>query len=253
MPRMERIPQQNYRRGPLRYPKLRRHSNHALLFNGTSSYVSVTHAASINIGVGDFFIDCWTYFDTSAPDLAPRIAAKLGLPNVYSLNFLVDRATLFLQNITWDGFTTRNVTTPNNTVTPFAWNHIVLNAVGANQSIYVNSVLRGGPSPRHAVANTGNLIIGSRDAVVGLWKGMLDEFRLGLGVSLTEKQIQDSYLRGYAKRELDARVILRMEENSGPTAFDTSGYGNHGTLLPAPTPPTWVDVSKHELLAEAGV
>ncbi|MBA7492759.1 hypothetical protein ES702_03309 [subsurface metagenome] len=82
--------------------------------------------------------------------------------------------------------------------------------------------------------------------------GFIDEFQLIAGV-VTDADLREIFARGYARRVAGSIVNLRMEESAGLMAFDDSGLGNNGDLIPALTPPTWTDVAKYELLAEAGV
>jgi len=60
--------------------------------------------------------------------------------------------------------------------------------------------------------------------------------------------VWEDFLRGYARRELDARLVMRMEESVGFVAYDESGYGNKGNLLPVANPPVWTTLAKYETL-----
>jgi len=46
---------------------------------------------------------------------------------------------------------------------------------------------------------------------------------------------------------------LDIEEGAGLTAYDESGYGNHGSLLPVTNPPTWIRNEMWELRTEVGL
>jgi len=241
-----RIPDKIYSRLPKRLPDKLKFSNYCLQFTD-SGYVEVANDPSINIETGSFFVEAWIWLDPTATNSEPRIAGKVD--GSYSINFAVNRNNLYVKNYTYDGTTARIVQTPNNVITPRRWHHVVLNCSPTQQSIYVDGELKAGPTSRHAVTNTEVLCIGARTAIHAFWKGFIDEFRYG-PVELTPHQIRESFRRGYARRELDCRVVLRMEEGLGLTAYDLSGYGNHGSLLPADNPPLWRKVAKYELLAE---
>jgi len=62
-----------------------------------------------------------------------------------------------------------------------------------------------------------------------------------------------SHMLQYTKPASGCRMWLRFEEGTGLTAYDSSGYGNHGSLLPTADPPKWIRTKKWELRAELGL
>jgi len=71
--------------------------------------------------------------------------------------------------------------------------------------------------------------------------------------TFSPQQMRNAYLRGVLRFDPNALCLLPLEEGTGTSATDISGSGEHGSLLPALTPPVWTRIAEHELLAEAEV
>ncbi|MCD6147934.1 hypothetical protein J7J18_01015 [bacterium] len=68
------------------------------------------------------------------------------------------------------------------------------------------------------------------------------------GVALTPEELRWMVLNYHNPVHPEYLVLwLPLEEGSGLTVYDKSGYGNNGTLLPADDPPTWQRVRQWEL------
>ena len=100
-----------------------------------------------------------------------------------------------------------------------------------------------------ALENNANMTIGYNGQLPHRWNGGIDEF-FHTPTALSDADLQETWIRGYARRTAGSLLNLRMEAGTGLTAFDTSGSGNDGVLT---NNPTWTDVAKYELLSESGV
>jgi len=103
--------------------------------------------------------------------------------------------------------------------------------------------------------STANLLAGARfnaGVAQDFAQGLVDEIAL-YSRALTEEQMARAALEYHNLDRDGLQLWARLEEGVGLTAFDRSGGGHHGALLPALTPPTWVKAQKWELRAEAGL
>lgn len=236
-----RIPTAIHTKVPRRLPKECRFSNYAINVDGIQNYVEVTHSASINLTI-NFSVEFWfnstvvpvggQYFVSKGAHWLTRTSVAPGYP-------VVD-FTCQIFGVGW-----RTLLGIANIGVPGVWHHVVCTYDGINMIIYVDGVLDNSvPQGGATVSDVLSLLIGR------FINGRFDEVRV-LPLALSADQVRESLHRGYARRELDARLVLRIEEGSGLTAYDSSGYGNNGSLLPALTPPTWTRVKKLELLADA--
>lgn len=242
---MARIPQQTYRMHP-RLPEELRWSNYALQFGG-GSYVLVPHAASLatpNAAAAELWMKL-----LGVPVDVQDIFTKRTTTN----KILIRRAvTNLITGFLWTGAGAVTVSTPA-ALTVGRFYHILLQWDGADVSLYVNNVyIGGGPLGGNMTVDDNSIHLGSSHVITYQFNGVINEVR-HLPVALNAEERRRTFQRGYARRELNARLVLRMEDRVGLTAVDDSGYGNNGSLLPVLTPPTWINVQKYQLLSEARV
>lgn len=123
-------------------------------------------------------------------------------------------------------------------LSPNRWYHLL--GLRLNQVIYlyVCNVRQTNSTPDVTMnySNPTALKIASTSGVPGLYfYGIVSYVKIYNG--LTRSQISSAFL-GY---ELpDMRLNMRLDEGSGLVAYDSSTYANHGSLLPALAPPTWL-------------
>jgi hypothetical protein len=100
-------------------------------FDGTGDYLTVASNTAFSWGSGDFSMETWFYSQTS------------GLLRLFDSDSAP--GFLFFQNVNYTfGFYGGNSTfyeSPNNSITPFAWNHLVVTGVGGTLRLFVNGVL----------------------------------------------------------------------------------------------------------------
>jgi len=84
------------------------------------------------------------------------------------------------------------------------------------------------------------------------WDGLINEV-LVYNRSLSQRELYYNMLNYHNPIRSWLIGWWSFEEGSGLTAYDRSGYGNDGSLLPADAPPIWTGVRKWEMRAEAGL
>lgn len=242
---MTRIPDQIYRRLPKRFPDEMKFSNYCLSFDiALTQYVNVPDAPSLrltNTGAILFWFksevpSAWqTYVGKHTALTTATVSYVVYRPNVH-------RTSLYIS----DGINDQTLQSPSFAANYRIWHFcaarwdggFLRNSVDLLEAVPVAQTINAQANPAHPLR-------------IGEVTGLEDEIMVL--PTITDQQIREIYYQGCARRGLDARLVMRLEEGSGLTAYDESDYGNNGSLLPALTPPTWTKMKKHELLAEAGV
>jgi len=237
---MLRIPQQQpYHRRPKRLPQEQRFSNYCLEFDGTTDQQITVPAFNL---VAPYTMIKWIRYTVGAIN---QLAIWRRAGTFYF--GVVGTGQLYLRAIDGVGYTS-----------PVAFAGILgiwqMIGIRALDDSTFNFILNDTLSAAVAVVagtieNNVIMTIGRNAQLPHNWDGGIDEF-FHVGRALTERDLQDVWHRGYARPMAGSLLNLRMEEGSGLTVFDTSGAGNHGTLV---NNPAWTRVAKYELLAESGV
>ncbi len=134
-----------------------------------------------------------------------------------------------------------------NTVTDGDWHHIVVLDDRTNLSIYIDGILRGstgvsGLTPYTSESNPFTISnLGTRDTQY--FTGIIDEVRI-YSRALSAAEVLDHF-RGKYTDNSGLVGYWTFDENTGQTAYDSSGNGNSGQLGSAPgadaNDPTWVN------------
>jgi len=132
------------------------------------------------------------------------------------------------------------------------WYHFFVEYDGSDITQYVNCIYDISDPAAGAVHDAFNqplLLMENTD--LPLWlNGYMNHFRFYTR-ALTQAERWHNMLN-YNNPVADGLVLwAAMEEGQGLTAFDSSVGGHNGTLNPAPTPPLWARVQRHELRAES--
>jgi len=253
-----RTPISVYRKVPRRMPLEVKWSNYCLFFDNPygdvkKQHIRVPHSDSLN--VTSVTLEAWFKALDMPSDLPYVWNVIIIKDNQYALFFNNDLQRFFggvRIGGTWywsDG--------GGYPFTPDGrWHHICFTYTSGDMALYLDGV-----RVRYRTDVTGDIDTTTNPLFIGgvyeageydlhYWNGWLDELRV-LPVALTQQRVLESFHRGYARRELDARLVMRLEEGVGLTAYDKSGYGNNGSLGLAGDPPKWTPVALYELLAEA--
>lgn len=244
------FPWQTFERLPKRLPLSLGFSRYALDFDSVNNYVDC----------GDFDVEkitIWAYINCrgQVADRGTIMGKRAGGITSYHLSIELgtNRPRLY---ITTGGGTD---------------NFIHTQSIPLNQEVYIvgtydGTTMRiffspGGPIESAVHAWGGNISASINTVVLGTrTAGTNDDMLNGLiaeageyNRAITEREMLYN-MREYHKVIAAGLVLwLRMEEGTGLTAYDQSGQGNDGNLLPALTPPSWTRNRMWELRAEVGL
>jgi hypothetical protein len=251
------IPSSVYQKLPSRMPYTWGFSKYALRFSGGGDHVTIADSPFLS-AFSQFSILVWIKTTSTADELV--IVAKDDTSTQREWHFKIFFGRLNLVIMSGNSWLNRirkyaDVGFPNDGL----WHHVAATWDGSptgGVSLYID----GGEVPGSydnagtftGVADSAAAVcIGTySDGVSGPFQGSADELLLySRRVSLAEIRYD---MLNYHNPIRDGLVLwLPLEEGMGLTAYDRSGLGNHGSLLPASSPPTWVRVKQYELRAEA--
>jgi len=188
---------QNNARWPASGPK-------ALMFNGTSNYVSVTHNSAIDFNQGNAFsVEAWVKTTASNTSMAiidkqenvtNELAYVLGTNASNQFYFALSK-----QNVS------ASTATASQTYTTGQWYHLVGVTNGTNIYIYVNGILQGSTTVgfSNATQDVATLYMGEVYNGTGFFNGVMDSTRI-YSRALTAPEILSNYNNGNI--ELQTRV-----------------------------------------------
>jgi len=205
----------------------------ALSFDGVDDYVKVPDSESLDLTV--LTITAWLKTtQTGVPYFrvfSRRDTATWEI-NPYQLGFRSNVGTV--QLVIGDGSNWNRVEGTTD-IRDGKWHFIVGVVTGSELKVYVDGNLE--------ATNTQTITPFDYDgsAMVGkagsrFTEGVIDEVRI-YNRALTQEEIIQLYKGGHIWKGLV--LWLKFDEGTGTTAYDSSGYGNHGTIYGA----TWTDQS----------
>jgi endonuclease/exonuclease/phosphatase family metal-dependent hydrolase len=194
----------------------------AATFDGADDYIQVATPTDALKPAGAFAIAAWilpTGTDTNGAEV-------VSMGDNYALRIQPggQMKTFFYDGVTWRTHTAFDVSI---NVLAGGWHHVVGQYDGAKLEIYVDGVLSVSPPFSGPITYSPNrsFHIGRHGNGSGAYdfKGQIDAVRV-YGRALTAAEVAEL-------RAEPPRGQWTLDENSGPTAADTSGNGNHGTLV----------------------
>lgn len=246
------LPASVYARLPRRMPLSLGFSKYALLFNGVNQYVEAVNDLTLDMGATDSFtMSSW--IKTGVTIGTHIIGGKYYNGYRYEV-----RTPGVLAGVLYDG--TLGSTIVGGIVVAdnrFHYVSLVRDKSVDRLRLYVDRAL-----DNDIADGTGNLsnalpfdigIVDSRKAQPEYFNGVVDGFLLYKGQALTLEQHIYNMLNYHTPIRTGLVLWLPLEEGTGLTAYDKSGEGNDGSLMPAVTPPVWTRVKKWELRAEGGL
>ena len=245
------IPKTVYPTIPKRIPHTLGFSRYCLYFNGANRVETVDDP--LDMGTGDFSLGAW--FKTTQTGVYAWIIDKRvtgATQPGYRLGILSSDQMRAEMN---DGTGTIGITSPL-TYNDGRWHHAFATFDRDDDLVFY---IDGKEIDRidisgyvGSVDSAVDLTIGAHDGGGNEWTGFIDEVIVYNRI-LTKEEVYRLFL-DYHNPPLDGLVLwLRFEEGAGLMAYDQSGNGNHGNLLPATDPPSWTRVKKWELRAEVGL
>lgn len=163
-----------------------------LSLNGSSQYVGVPHAASLNL-TGSLSIEAWVNITdhTNTGTIVAKTSGNGSANNTFELR--TEAATGKLQFLAYD--TALRTVTSDEAVTAGGWVHVVATKGGGVAKVYVNGSLRGFGAADTATSNANGVKIGTRDDLTNFFKGSMDELKIYDRV-LRDDEIKNNYNAG---------------------------------------------------------
>jgi len=133
------------------------------------------------------------------------------------------------------------------------WYHLVgvwEGSTTGNVYLYINGENVASGDYTGSITSDHALQIGGAEVWSDAWRyfnGTIALVRIYKDYALTPEEVRWNMLNYHNPAREGLVLWLPMEEGSGGTVYDKSGYGNNGTLLPADDPPTWQRVRQWEL------
>jgi Concanavalin A-like lectin/glucanases superfamily/Ig-like domain from next to BRCA1 gene len=197
----------------------------SLLLNGTSAYVSVPNSASLNI-TGTITVEAW--IKTNSATAQQGIIERYGTTGTgttdggYSLRL----SSGFLQFFTLKNGNEGDVIQSVSTVTTGVWHHVAGVFDGSQLRVYIDGALNASKASTFApFTGTNSLKIGARgDDGTTPFNGLIDEARVTTAAVYTSNFTPSAHLAAVT----GTKGLWKFD---GQTASDSSGNGNHGTLL----------------------
>ncbi len=249
------LPSNVYKRMPKRLPRSLGFSRYCLDFLAAEAedYVDCGNDPSLNIGAGGTVI-FWFKARALQPVSWPNLLSFWVTTND-KIVFFLHRDTRHLMVTFAEGGATLDTLDSGVAVNDDKWHVMACPFDASGGELYLDLVIRDSTPVDVTVAFPDNptLYLGNNAPWLGNWyNGLLDEL-LVYNTRLDWSSIE-YIIHNYHNPIRNGLVLfLRMEEGAGLTAYDQSGYGNHGTLNPASSPPVWTKNGKWELRAEAGL
>jgi len=243
-------PLQKYSRKPHISPRILRFSRYSLGLNGLSNWVRVLHDASLNI-TSQGTLSLWFM-----PRELGRTQHLFAKADAYDMYLFWDDNRIYVRKIA-PSPPERAFSDPLTPADLYRWIYIVgvFDHVSENKvKLYINGVLVNQADLTTDVATS------TADLGIGAWSNGSTDFVNGLidmpmiyTVALSQSEIRHNMI-DYLNPIRDNLVLwLALEEGTGLTAYDKSGCGNDGDLLPAASPPAWRRNKMWGLRAEVGI
>jgi len=227
---------------PKTLPKSLGFSKYCLLLDGSEDYVDVGDYA-VYEGYQHFTVGMWFKTDDVVDNTC--LMAKNNVfwvrTNPDGIHFTLYDGGVYPNTPDWDVSGRYNV-----------WNFLVCQYDAPYARVYGNGVLEAERDiGTFSDTSTDPLQLGDRNNSEWFPGHLSDMFFYSRALSLDE--IRGIMLDYHNLPQNGLEGWWRFEEGTGLTAYDKSGNGNDGDLLPSDSPPTWEEVRKWELRAGAGL
>ena len=150
---------------------------YSMVFNGTSSILSVASPGNSAICYGDFTVECWCYL-TTTPGVSNSsiFSTRLSNSSVNAFYLGITPSLHFLYGI---GGTA--IITSTNVITLGTWYHLAVTRVNGLNTVYINGINNGTAVNTNPYTDT-NFIVGwCTQGGTGYWSGNISGFRLTNG------------------------------------------------------------------------
>ena len=210
----------------------------ALLLNGTNQYGTVDDVAGLRPGTSSFSISVWvkaTSTGTTSWIASKATGGTAGTSVGWNL-YMGTAGTKFTWMVTESG--QHSTATLTGTVTAGTWYHVVGTYDGSVARLYIDATLdhTGSTAAGIDCNNTTDLQIGALGGT-SPWPGELFDFRYYIDKALSSDEVTWLYRHGKAGEDpgiATTELWLKLDEQSGAAAYDSSGLGRHGPLVNTP-------------------
>ncbi|MFN0145376.1 MAG: Ig-like domain-containing protein [Dehalococcoidia bacterium] len=201
----------------------------SITFDGTNDYVTVPHAASLNIA------STMTIETFAKPTATPTNRRGLVVKTTWEINATAPTTGAgvrfeFRTRTTATG-TFRTIITGNFPLNQ--WYHVAATYDGTTMRLFVNGVQQGtGLAATGAIDSTAAVFMGATSATAGRFPGLLDEVRLS---NMVRYAANFTPTAAAFAPDANTRALWHFNEGTGTAAADVSGNANIGTLVNGPT------------------
>lgn len=154
-------------------------TNWSNYFNGSSSYMTVADNNALDLGTGDFTIECFVYV-IGGSSRYPRLLAKGTYGQAGSWSITLDTLT---EGIAFEYGTTPTYITALG-LTKEKWHHFAVVRSGSLITVYLNGVSSGSATGTNDFTNTNILYLGKADVAADYLQGYLSNVRIVKGSAL---------------------------------------------------------------------
>ncbi|RLE65088.1 MAG: hypothetical protein DRJ47_06230 [Thermoprotei archaeon] len=205
------------------------HKIGGLFFNGRDAYVDCGNDESLDI-TDEITIEVWLNPQEIPLNAAYGFVGHEDYKN-WMLYCWVDDIYFRYINTTED---TQFPHLPNKLTT--GWQHIVAVWTDSDKTVrvYIDGVYEGSDTGTGSIKSTDftRILIGAVNPTERLFNGLISSVRI-YNRALSEEEIQLLYANPDYPLTDGLVLWLPMNEHSGNTVYDLSGYGNHGTIYNA--------------------
>ncbi len=195
-------------------------------FDGSNDYVSVTDSSSIS-PIGPISLSAWLKPSTS-------IVSKALIVKEGSYRLVTNGSGYPLCQI-HNGVAWQTAATSTTVLTTGSWQQAVCSYDQTNIKVFVNGIQTGSFPLTTTIADTGNALEIGKDSggTYSLYSGIIDDLRI-YNRALSPAEVQTLY--NWAPGPV---AHWKFDEMSGTNAYDSSTYGNTGTLGTGTSAPSW--------------
>ncbi|MEI6644873.1 MAG: FG-GAP-like repeat-containing protein [bacterium] len=199
--------------------------NYALTFNGTSQYVSIPDANSLDM-TSNYTLECWFKADSFG---AAGVAGG-GLIDKYQTAL----ANGYLLRLSGTELDFDQLKTSGLNLQAGQWYHVAAVNSGGTRRLYVNGVEKTiSGTVLTVVANTNEVRLGC-DYRSRYFAGQIDEARIW-NIVRTQSEIQDTMHKGLIGSESGLQAYYRFNQGAGTSLTDSTANAHTGTLVNTPT------------------
>lgn len=157
----------------------------ACLLDGTGDFLSVAHAAAMNLGSGAFTVEAWVYVTGGGADRAIwDCVAWDGTDGQHSFGVTSAGNVYFYYHNPANGFSNVTVTS-SSTVSGSTWTHVAVTRSGTTLTLWINGVSAGTATVSAVLDRSLTRKIGAtlKGGTEIYFQGSIDDFRLTVGVA----------------------------------------------------------------------